>query len=46
MIKSYIAHLAEGRNLSMDDTSRAFQIILNGGAPPAQIAAVLMSLHI
>ncbi|MEQ1789081.1 MAG: anthranilate phosphoribosyltransferase [Rickettsiales bacterium] len=38
--------LADGKNLPLDIATRAFQIILNGGATPAQIAAFLMGLRI
>jgi len=38
--------LADGKNLSQEVATRAFQIIMNGGATPAQIAAFLMGLRI
>lgn len=38
--------LADGKNLPHDVAVRAFQIIMNGGATPAQIAAFLMGLRI
>jgi len=38
--------LAEGRNLTRDTATRAFQIIMNGGATPAQMAAFLMALRL
>ncbi len=41
MLKS----LAIGETLSQPDAARAFQIILNGGATPAQIGAYLMGLQ-
>jgi len=41
-----LALLADGKNLPLDMATRAFQIIMNGGATPAQIAAFLMGLRI
>ena len=41
-----IALLANGKNLSQEMATRAFQIIMNGGATPAQFAAILMGLRI
>ena len=38
--------LADGKNLPPDVAVRVFQIIMNGGATPAQIAAILMGLRI
>jgi anthranilate phosphoribosyltransferase len=38
--------LADGKNLPYDMAVRAFQIIMNGGATPAQMAAFLMGLRI
>lgn len=37
--------LAERKNLSKDIAERVFQIIMNGGATPAQIGAILMGLR-
>lgn len=45
MLRQFISQVAEGRNLSRDEATRVFQIILTGGATPAQIAAILMGLH-
>ncbi len=42
---SIIALLADGKNLSHDMAVRAFQIIMNGGATPAQMGAFLMGLR-
>lgn len=42
---SILALLAERKNLTRDVTMRAFQIIMNGGATPAQMAAFLMGLR-
>lgn len=41
-----IALLAEGKNLHRDAAARVFQIIMNGGATPAQMAAILMGLRV
>ena len=41
-----LAILADGKNLNYDNAVRAFQIIMNGGATPAQIAAFLMALRL
>jgi len=38
--------LSERKNLPQDLAERVFQIIMNGGATPAQMAAVLMGLRI
>jgi anthranilate phosphoribosyltransferase len=38
--------LSDGKNLPLDVATRAFQIIMNGGATPAQMAAFLMALRI
>jgi anthranilate phosphoribosyltransferase len=38
--------LADKKNLPQDLAERIFQIIMNGGATPAQIAAILMGLRI
>lgn len=46
MLKEFIHKLAEGNHLTRDEASRAFQIIMTGGATPAQIAALLMALHV
>jgi anthranilate phosphoribosyltransferase len=37
--------LAQKKNLTRDQATRAFQIIMNGGATPAQMAAFLMGLR-
>ena len=46
MLRNFIEQVADGGHLSRDEASRAFQIVMNGGATPAQIAALLMGLHI
>src|SRR6185295_8626784 len=38
--------LADGKNLPHDMAVRAFQIIMNGGATPAQMGAFLMALRL
>ncbi len=45
-IQKYLAEIAEGNHLSQADSGRMFQIIMNAGATPAQIAAALMGLRI
>jgi len=45
-IQNILTELAHQRDLSADDAERAFQIIMTGGATPAQIAAFLMGLRI
>ncbi len=42
----FIAKVVDGHNLTQDESRRAFQIIMNGGATPAQIAAFLVALRI
>lgn len=46
VIHKILAILADGKNLPQDMATRAFQVIMNGGATPAQIAAFLMALRI
>ena len=41
-----LALLADKKNLPREVAERVFQIIMNGGATPAQIAAILMGLRI
>lgn len=41
-----LAKVAEGQHLDMVEAGRAFQIIMLGGATPAQISALLMGLRI
>jgi anthranilate phosphoribosyltransferase len=45
-IQPIIALLADGKNLPQDTAVRAFQIIMNNGATPAQMAAILMALRL
>lgn len=44
-IQRFIHRVGEGRHLSRMDAQRAFQIVMSGGATPAQIAALLMGLR-
>lgn len=45
-IKSFIKKLIEHHDLTRMESSRAFQIILSGGATPAQIASFVTALRI
>lgn len=45
-IEKYIHIISEHKNLSQEEAIRTFQIILLGGATPAQIAAILMGLRV
>ena len=45
-IQNFIARVVEGSNLTSEEASRAFQIIMNGGATPAEIAAFLIGLRV
>lgn len=38
--------LADGKNLTQEQSARAFQIVMNAGATPAQMGALLMGLRI
>jgi anthranilate phosphoribosyltransferase len=42
----FLSLLADGKNLPRDMAVRAFQIIMNGGATPAQMGAFLMGLRV
>lgn len=44
-IQRFIAQVCEGRHLSRMEAGRAFQIIMSGGATPAQMAALLVALR-
>jgi anthranilate phosphoribosyltransferase len=44
-IKKYIEKVVNYENLSEDEAERVFQIIMNGGATPAEIAAFLVGLR-
>lgn len=43
-IQRYIHKATERQNLSAEESARAFQIIMSGGATPAQVAALLVAL--
>lgn len=45
-LQPLLARLAERRNLVHEEAARAFQIIMNGGATPAQMGAFLMGLRL
>ncbi len=45
-IHTVLALLADKKNLPLDNATRAFQIIMNGGATPAQMAAFLTALRL
>lgn len=45
-IKTYLDSVSKGEHLSTMDAGRVFQIIMSGGATPAQTAAVLMGLRL
>lgn len=45
-IQDILATLAEGNDLSHDEATRAFQIIMNAGATPAQMGAFLLGLRV
>jgi len=45
-IQKFISLISEKNHLSEVDSSRVFQIIMSGGATPAQISAILMGLKI
>lgn len=45
-MQDILAILAERRNLPRDMAVRAFQVIMNGGATPAQMGAFLMGLRV
>lgn len=46
VMQDILAILAERRNLPRDMAVRAFQVIMNGGATPAQMGAFLMGLRV
>lgn len=46
VIQPLIERAAKGQNLSEDEAARAFQVIMNGGATPAQMAAFLVALRL
>ncbi len=44
-IIKFIAEAVEGKDLTIENSARAFQIMLAGGATPAQMAAMLVALR-
>lgn len=44
-LKPYIATVAAGKALGFDDARQAFEVIMNGEATPAQMAAFLVALR-
>ena len=46
LIQPLLKRVVEGEDLPREDAARAFQIIMNGGATPAQMAALLVALKI
>ncbi len=46
IMQDILAILAERRNLPRDMAVRAFQVMMNGGATPAQMGAFLMGLRV
>lgn len=44
-IQTALAHLVEGRSLSLADTGRVFRQVMTGQATPAQIGALLTALR-
>ena len=45
-IQSALATLAEGHDLSQDDTRDVFMTVMSGEASPAQIGGLLMALRV
>lgn len=45
-LKEFIATVADGNSLSVEDTQTAFSILMSGDATPAQIGAFLMALRV
>jgi len=43
--KKYISQVVDGNDLTEDEAQRSFQIIMKGGATPAQISAFLVGLR-
>lgn len=43
-LSKFIEKLSRKQNLSVEESTRAFQILLSGGVTPAQISALLMAL--
>src|SRR5690606_26094149 len=45
-LKPFLAKVADGQALSFDEATQAFDIIMSGGATPAQIGGFLMALRL
>ncbi|MGE4064815.1 MAG: anthranilate phosphoribosyltransferase [Rhodospirillaceae bacterium] len=45
-LKPFLAKVADGAALSEEDAAAAFEVIMSGGATPAQIGAFLMALRV
>lgn len=45
-LKPFLARIADGKALSFEEAGQAFEIIMSGGATPAQIAGFLMALRL
>lgn len=45
-LKALIAHVADGRTLSFEEASQAFDIMMKGEATPAQIGGLLMAMRV
>jgi anthranilate phosphoribosyltransferase len=45
-LRSAVRQLATGGHLSADDAGAAFDVVMSGGATPAQVAALLMGLRV
>ncbi|WP_120496571.1 anthranilate phosphoribosyltransferase [Kiloniella sp. EL199] len=45
-IKSFIAYVADGNNLTAEQSERAFDLLMTGEATSAQVAGFLMSLRV
>lgn len=44
-LKPFLAQVADGKTLSFDQARQAFEVIMSGGATPAQIAGFLVALR-
>lgn len=45
-ISVYLEKLLRSQDLTVDESSRVFQILMSGGATPAQIASILVALRV
>ncbi len=46
MLRMAVRRLAAGHSLSADEAGGAFDVVMSGGATPAQVAALLMGLRV